>query len=205
MISKLPKNKNCTLAVSSGKRGMLRRLQVLDPRLASWLPCLILTGCWTPPVADVQPKGDARLIQQAIKVVAVKEDATVESIDADRGVIALKFADGLAATIKPPPGVADFSKIRAGDKGRARVAQELSVYVLIDGRLPGDDGKPKAVRTDAKVLQIDTAYRLLTLQYPNRQVEIFKVGLDAKLSAMEAGDSVTIETTELLALKVKKP
>ena len=184
----MPKNKNRTSAAPLGL-----------------LPFLVLAGCWTAPVADVQPKGDARLIQQAIKVVAVKEDATVQSIDLDRGVIVLQFADGLTATIKPAPGVANFSKIRAGDKGRAKVAQELSVYVLKDGQLPGADGKPKPVRTDAKVLQIDTAYRLLTLQYPNRQVEIFKVGLDAKLSAMEAGDSVAIETTELLALKVKKP
>jgi hypothetical protein len=101
-----------------------------------------LAGCWTAPVADVQPKGDARLIQHAIPVVAVKRDATVQSIDVDQGVIVLNFTDGITATAKPGPRMTNFSKIRAGDKGRATVAQELSVYVLIDGEVPGVDGRP---------------------------------------------------------------
>jgi hypothetical protein len=163
-----------------------------------------LAGCWTAPVADVQPKGEARLIQHAIPVVAVKDRATVQSIDVEQGVIVLNFADGVTATVKPGPRVKNFSTIRAGDKAKATVAQELSVYVLKDGLLPGADGKLEPVRIDAKVLQIDPAYRLLSLQYPNREVEVLKVGLDAKLSEMEAGDSVVIETTELLALKVQK-
>jgi hypothetical protein len=164
-----------------------------------------LAGCWTAPVADVQPKGDARLIQTAIPVVAVKDKATVQSIDQDQGVIVLNFSDGVAATLKPGPGVKNFSEIRAGDKARAKVVQELSVYVLIDGHLPGADGKLEPVKIDAKVLEIDRAYRLLTLQYANREVEVLKVGLEAKLSEMEAGDSVVIKTTELLALKRQKP
>ena len=163
-----------------------------------------LAGCWTAPHADVQPKGDARLIQRAIPVVAVKEDATVQSIDVDQRVVVLNFSDGITATVKPGPRVKNFSRIRAGDKAKATVAQQLSVYVLKDGLSPGVDGKLEPVRTDAKVLKIEPAYRLLTLQYPNRQVEVLKVGLDAKLSEMEAGDAVVIETTELLALRVQK-
>ncbi len=166
---------------------------------------ITLAGCWTAPVADVQPKGDARLIQGAIPVVAVKDRATVQSIDVDQGVIVLNFTDGLTAAVKPGPRVKNFSKIRAGDKAKATVARELSVYILIDGRLPGADGKLETVRIDAKVMDIDRAYRLLTLQYPNREVEVLKVGLDTKLSEMEAGDSVVIKTTELLALRIQKP
>ena len=165
---------------------------------------IALAGCWTAPVADVQPKGEARLIQHAIPVVAVKHDATVQSIDVDQGVIVLNFTDGVTATVKPGPRVKNFSTIRVGDKAKATVAQELSVYVLIDGQVGGVDGRPEPIGTDAKVLEIEPAYRLLTLQYPNREVEVLKVGLDAKLSEMEAGDSVVIKTTELIALRVKK-
>jgi hypothetical protein len=164
-----------------------------------------LAGCWTAPVADVQPKGDARLIQSAIPVVAVKDRATVQSIDQDQRVVVLNFSDGVTATVKPGPGIKNFSEIRAGDKARAKVAQELSIYVLKDGHLPGADGKLEPVKIDAKVLEIDRAYRLLTLQYTNREVEVLKVGLDAKLAEMEAGDSVVVKTTELLALKRQKP
>jgi hypothetical protein len=164
-----------------------------------------LAGCWTAPVADVQPKGDARLIQKAIPVVAVKDKATVQSIDPDQRVVVLNFSDGVTATVKPGPGVKNLSEIRAGDKARATVAQELSIYVLKDGHLPDADGKLEPVSIDAKVLEIDRAYRLLTLQYANREVEVLKVGLDAKLSEMEAGNSVVIKTTELLAIKIRKP
>jgi hypothetical protein len=152
----------------------------------------------------VQPKGDARLIQLAIPVEVVKDEATVQSIDFDQQVIALNFTDGTSATVKPSSRVTNFAKIRAGDKVKATVVQELSVYVLIDGMLPGADGRHQPVKTDAKVLQVDPAYRLLTLQYPNRHVEVLKLGLDAKFGDMEAGDSVAITTTGLRALRVQK-
>jgi hypothetical protein len=196
-------HKNSTRAGLIGVKGWLRHLRAAYCLVAAF-PAFGLGGCWTAPVADVQPKGDARLIQHAIPVVTVKHDATVQSIDADQGVIVLNFTDGTTATVKPGPRVDNFSKVHAGDKAKATVSQELSVYVLIGGQLPGDDGKLKPVRVDAKVLEIDPAYRLLTLQYPNREVEVLKVGLEAKLSEMEAGDSVLIETKELLAIKVKK-
>jgi hypothetical protein len=164
-----------------------------------------LSGCWTAPVAEVQPKGKARVIQLAIPVEVVKEDATLHAVDADQGLIVLDFTDGTSATVKPAPGVIDFSRIRPGDKAKkAKVVQELSVYVLIDGMLTGVDGQPEPIKTDARVLEIDRAYRLLSLKYPNGHVEVLKVGLDAKLADMEAGNSVAIKTTELRALKVRK-
>jgi len=104
----------------------------------------------------------------------------------------------------PGPRVKNLSQVRAGDKARATVAQELSVYVLRNGQLPGIDGKSEPVSPDAKVLMVEPSYRLLTLQYSNHQIETLKVGLEAKLSEMEAGDAVVVKTTELLALRVQK-
>ena len=161
-------------------------------------------GCWVPPRADVQPKGPARLIQAAVPVVSVKDDATVQSIDAAQGVIVLKFADGLTATVKSAPDLKNFSKVGAGNTVKATVAQDLSVYVLINGEAPGPDGKPVPVRTDARVLEIDPAYRLLTVEYANKSVEVLKVPLGTRLSEMEAGNSVMIETKELRAIKIRK-
>jgi hypothetical protein len=171
-----------------------------------WLSVMAfaLAGCWHAPVADVQPKGDARLIQRSLPVVAVKKGATVQSIDADQRIVVLGFPQGISAAVKPGPRVTNLAQIHAGDKARVTVAQQLSVYVLKNGQLPGIDGKPELIRTDAKVLMIEPSYRLLTLEYPNHQVETLKVGLDAKLSEMEAGDEVAIATTELLALRVQK-
>ena len=166
---------------------------------------LALAGCWTAPTANVQPKGEARLIQSAIPVESVKHRVTVQSIDADRRVIVLNFSEGTTATFKPGPQVANIHQIRAGDKVQATVAQELTIYVLKNGQVPGTGGKPETLEADAKVLRVDPSYRLLTLQYPNGQAQTFKVGLDVKLLEMEPGDIVVIRTMELIALRVEKP
>jgi hypothetical protein len=162
-----------------------------------------LAGCWTAPVANVQPKGQARLIQSAIAVVAVKDGATVQSVDADQRRVVLDFSDGTTATVTAGPDVKDFEKVRAGDRVRATVAQELSVYVLKNGLLPGVDGKSESIKSHAKVLTVEPSYRLLTVQYPSHRAETLKVGLDTKLQQMESGDDVVIETTQLLAVRVK--
>jgi hypothetical protein len=165
---------------------------------------LALAGCWTPPVANVQPKGEARLIQNAIRVQSVKDRVAVQSIDADRRLVVLTFSEGATATFKAGPQLANFNQIRAGDKVEATLAQELAVYVLKNGQVPGTSGKPEAVKADARVLAVDPSYRLLTLQYPNGRAETFKVGLDVKLLEMEAGDTVVARTMELIALRVEK-
>jgi hypothetical protein len=169
------------------------------------LIALALGGCWTAPIADVQPKGEARLIQSAIRVESVKDLATVQSINADRRIIVLKFSEGTTAKLKAGPQVANFYQIESGDKVQATVAQELSIYVLQNGQAPGTGGKPEAIKADARVLTVDPSYRLLTLQYSNGQAETFKVGLDVKLLEMEPGDAVVVRTLELIALRGEKP
>jgi hypothetical protein len=164
-----------------------------------------LAGCWTAPVANVQPKGEARLIQSGIRVESVKDGVTVKSINADQRFIVLNFSEGATATFKPGPQVGNFHQVRAGDKVQATVAQELAIYVLKNGQAPGAGGKPEAIKADAKVLMVDPSYRLLTLQYPNGQAETFKVGLDVKLLEMESGDSVVVRPLELIALQVEQP
>ena len=97
-----------------------------------------------------------------------------------------------------------FHAIRAGDKVQATVAQELAIYVAKNGQVPGSGGKLETIEADARVLQVDPSYRLLTLQYPNGQTETFKVGLDVKLLEMEPGDVVVVRNTELITLRADK-
>jgi len=118
-------------------------------------------------------------------------------------LIVLSFSEGTKATFKPGPQVTNFYQILAGDKIQAKVAQELTIYVLKNGQVPGTGGKPEAVKADAKVLTVDPSYRLLTLQYPNGQAETFKVGLNVKLLEMEPGDAVVVRPLELIALRVE--
>jgi hypothetical protein len=163
---------------------------------------LALAGCWTAPVANVQPKGEPRLIQADIPVRSVRSPVIVESVDPGARTMVLRMPDGAqASTYKVSPAVSDLDRFRPGDKVRATVTEELSVYVLRDGQLPGTDGAAQTIAVNAKVLSVDPSYRLLTLQYPDGQNETFKVGLDGKLREMEAGDAVVIRPVEVVALK----
>jgi hypothetical protein len=184
------------------------RSGTLNRGAGSLLLCVLalgLAGCWTAPVANVQPKGEARLIQGGIRVESVKDGVTVKTINADQRFIVLSFLEGATATFKPGPKVDNFYQIRAGDKVQATVAQELAIYVLKNGKGPGASGKLEAIKADAKVLMVDPSYRLLTLQYPNGQTETFKVSLNVKLLEMESGDSVVVRPLELIALQVERP
>jgi len=168
------------------------------------ITALALTGCWTPPNANVQPKGEPRLVQGGIPVESVKHHATVESVDAGQRAITLKLADGTTTACKVSPQVKDFDKIRVGDKVNVTLAEELTVYVLKDGRLPVAGGMDETIAFNAKVQFVDPSYRLLTLQYLDGKTEVFKVGLDTKVLEMQPGDDVVVKITEAKAVRIEK-
>jgi hypothetical protein len=160
---------------------------------------LLLTGCWTAPVATVQPHGEARLIQGAIAVKSVKDTAVVSSVERSAGTIVLRTSGRPeTSTYKLGPKVSGLDGIRAGDVVQATVTEDLTIYALHDGQLPDAGG---TVSVDARVLMVDPGYRLLTLQYPDGQKETFKVPLGTRLEQMEPGDSVVIQPLEVLALR----
>ena len=165
---------------------------------------LALTGCWTPPNANVQPKGEPRMIQSGIPVESVKDKATVESVDAGQRLLNLKLSDGTLMSCQAGAQVKDFDQIKSGDTVKVTLAEELAVYVLKDGRLPGAGGSDEVIHINAKVQSVDPSYRLLTLQYADGKTEVFKVGLDAKVLEMAPGDDVVVKITEAKAVRIEK-
>ena len=163
-----------------------------------------LSGCWTPPVANVQPKGPQGLIQEGIAVESVKSPGIVQSVDHATRTLILSpgISDKTTRTVKVGSEVSNFDKIKPGDNVQARIAETLAVYVLHDGKAPGAGGTPEAVPSDAKVLSVDPSYRLLTLEYPDGRQETMKVSRDVKLSQMESGNDVVIRSGEAVGLRV---
>ena len=139
--------------------------------VAACLPvfALTLTGCWTPPNANVQPAGKPGLIQGGIPVDIIQYPVTVEAVDADRRTISLKNAGGSTKIFTVTESVQNFDQVKVGDLVKATVKAELSVYILDHGRLPNANGttRPKTINFNAKVLTVDPSYRLLTLQFTN--------------------------------------
>ena len=165
----------------------------------------LLAGCWSAPTATVQPGGESRLIQGAIAVESVKPPAVIQSIDPDaREMTVLSQAQTGPVIYRVSPAVRNLSRLQAGDRIRATVAEELTVYVSRDGpnQPSSTDGLPQTVA--ARVLSVDRSYRLLTLRFPDGYDETFKVSRSVKLDEMEAGDSVSIIPVEMIGLKRKK-
>jgi hypothetical protein len=165
---------------------------------------LTLTGCWTPPNANVQPPGEPRLIQSGVPAGNNHVRATVQSVDASQRVLNLKLADGTPLTCTVNPSVENFSQVQAGDEIKVALDLKLAVYVLKDGQLQGAGGKEEVIPFVAKVQTVDPSYRLLKVQFLNGQIMEFKTSLDAKLLEMEPGDAVVLQSAGATAIKIEK-
>ncbi len=165
---------------------------------------LTLTGCWTPPNANVQPPGAPRLIQNGVSASNNHVCATVQSVEASQRVLNLKLADGTAITCTVNPAVKNFDQVQAGDQIKVTLDLKLAVYVLQDGRLPGAGGKEEVIPFIAKVQTVDPSYRLLKVQFSNGQTAELKASLDAKLEEMQPGDAVVLQHAEATAIHIEK-
>lgn len=164
---------------------------------------IALAGCWTPPNANVQPQGEPRLIQDGIRAESLDNPVTVQSVDAAQGAVVIKLGDGAIANCKLGPKVKNAGQISPGDRAEADLTVELAVYLLANGRLL-DGTTAEKLGVNAKVLQVDPSYRLLTLQYPDGRTETVKAVLGARLVEMAPGDSVVVHPVEVAKIRVKK-
>jgi hypothetical protein len=153
---------------------------------------VLLSGCWVPPSATVRPGGSPRVIADGIVVERVAEPATVAAVDRSARTLALSMPGVALATYGIGRGVPDWGDIRVGDRVRATIRQDLTVYVAPAGESAG-----------ARVLVVDPSYRVLTVRYPNGRTETFKIGLHTRMQGMEAGDSVTIRPLDVIRLRVR--
>jgi hypothetical protein len=182
------------------------QVRLPNPALALSLmlfAALALPGCWTPPRSDLQPPGEPRLIADHIRAQSKEHRALVQAVDAQSRTLRLVSATRRSPSTYPvSPYVSGLGQIKPGDRIQATVLDELSVYVLHADEPAFIGGK--RIEADARVLSVDPSYRLLTVQYPDGGRKTFKVGLGAKLEAVQAGDSVVIRAVELAALKRRK-
>jgi len=174
------------------------------PLMLAASSALVLSGCWTPPNANVQPAGNPGLIQGGIPVEVIQDDVKIVSLDADQRIITLSHADGTMKSYAINASVKNVPALKVGDTVTAYVNARVSVYILKNGELPGPDGTSHAIRSDAKVQQVDPSYRLLTVQFASGQVLTVKAGLDVQLEKMAPGDDVTVLSEEISLIKVKK-
>jgi hypothetical protein len=163
---------------------------------------LALPGCWTPPRSDVQPPGEPRLIADHIRVRSHEDPAIVQAVDVRARTVSLvSVRRSSPALYSVSPRVSRLGRVYTGERIRATLVDELSVYVLPAGEpvIAGERIEPQA-----RVLSVDPSYRRLVIQYPDGEHETFKVGLAVKLRTMHAGDAVVIRPVDLIALKRRR-
>jgi Cu/Ag efflux protein CusF len=184
------------ILIMSFGRPMLRALVVVA--------ALGQSACWSPHVATIQPKGPPRLIQSAIAVESVKPRSVVQSVDPDaRTITVLSPGETAPRSYTVSPAIGALKSLKAGDKVKVKVLEELTVYVSRSDQVEARTVAGLPEYADARVLSLDRSYRLLTVRFPNGRDETFKVSLQVRLSEMEAGDEVSIRPVQAIALRRK--
>jgi hypothetical protein len=165
---------------------------------------LFAAGCWTVPNANVQPDGTPGMIQEGIIVDSVLDPAVVSAKDDNLHTLTLTLPDGTSKTYQTGPDLKHFDEVQTGQTIKAKVTEQLTVYLLDNGQLPAGS-TAASLGVNARVLTVDPSYRLLTVQYANGQSEIFKPGIGTLLQKMAPGDSVVIKPGTVTSIKIRKP
>jgi hypothetical protein len=194
---------------------MKNKIVKLAPLLL--LPCaLLLAGCWTNPYVLKPATGDPAFVGSMVIVNSYDAEATVESIDPASRQIILKYTDGTSTTNIAGPEIVNFDKIAAGDLVKAKIGEEIGIFLVKNGPLPTTTGgvmiqgaakgaNPagvivSTVDMNARVIMADRSYRMLTLKYANGVVKTFKVPLPYTLEHVAVGDDLVLRATQTIAL-----
>jgi hypothetical protein len=174
-----------------------------------WVPLvacvgMALSGCWTPPSADVRPGGRPRVIEKGIEVEHGAGAARIESLDPVARTVVLSVRGTSLPACRIGRGVRHWRRLHSGDRVRARIEEVLTVYVPPANEPARAHGGARARAASARVLTVDPSYRLLTLQYANGGTETFKIGLHTRMGGIRAGDSVTVRPVEVLELRARR-
>ena len=156
----------------------------------------------------------------AIAVDTFTTTATVTGIDADRHELTLATQNGRREKYKAALDSSLQTAIRIGDRVTAVLTEEVAVTLGKGAGPIGTSGggvalapvgsKPGAVIVDtseitAKVIGIDVRRHKLTFELPDGTTRTVKAGRKIDLSAVQPGETVTMQVGESLAVTVEKP
>ncbi len=147
--------------------------------------------------------------------------ATVESVDPATRMVTSRPPKGETKSIHLGKEAVNFDQIKAGDKVRAILADEIAISVSKGGPAPSDDeggvimlapkgDKPGMLIADTdqisgKIQSIDTDKRMITFTQADGTSKTVKAGRKVDISQLKAGDDITARVTEALAIVVEKP
>ncbi len=175
---------------------------------------LMITSCSTTSDSD-QP------IAGGVAVDAVQGTDTVQSVDPATRTVVLMHSDGTTSSYECGSDVRNFDQIKVGDQVTATVAESVAIVLVKGGMAPAAGtssvivrapmgAKPAGKMVDtvgftAKVISVDAASRMVTLQTPDGQNQTVKVGPNVDLGNVNPGDDVGVQVTRAFAISVTSP
>jgi hypothetical protein len=174
---------------------------------------LLIGGCASEPPEPVTAENTQTL------------SATVESIDLDKRLVALRAPDGRTATVEVAPEVRNLSQVQPGDKvvvryyealaaqlkkkGESETLDKVDVADAVAVAAPGE--KPaglvgSTVTTTVVIDSVDQSFNTVTFKGPNgtlRTVSIESPEGQKFIDRLRKGDEVEVTYTEALAISVE--
>jgi hypothetical protein len=227
------------LALMVEERSYAMKMKLHTTAILVLVPAAILTlsGCSSEPKEQGTSSGFSELDQskgQSSTTVAVRpgepggtvvqtyqETATVTEIDKAARKLTLQAPDGTKVTVKAGPEVVNFDQIQVGDQVKAKVTEQLVIFVRKSGEASPEGqvttvalapvgAKPGVTMADteettAKVTAIDLKDHKATVQFQDGTFKTFKVREDVDLTKRSVGEEVVIRSTQAVAISVEKP
>lgn len=178
---------------------------------------IALSGCATEPENAAASVSLPRILAGN----TVRVTATVEAVDKQNRVLALRDPGGEVRIMKIDPAIKNFDKIERGDRVNTEYLEEVAVYIEAPGmalkdetasitaKAPGD-GKPSGAVVDivqrrATVQDIDYANRIVTLRAPDGSVRTIRVAPTiGPLDKISKGDPIVVRYTQIVAIGITK-
>jgi len=182
------------------------------------LALFTLTACSSP--SGTEESTAIETPDGAIVVDTFTTTATVTAIDAARRQLTLVQPNGRRDRYKAGPEVVNFDQIRIGDQVKAVLTEEVAVAIGKGTAPVGTSGvgvalapvgaMPGGVVVDtseitAKVTAVDARKHKVTFELPDGRTRTVKAGRKVDLSAVQPGETVTMQVGEGLAVTVEKP
>ena len=161
----------------------------------------------------------AKPVSGTVAAAAVQVTATVVKIDHKTREVTLKAADGREETFIVDEAAKNLDQVKKGDTVTATYTEAL-VYEVMKGGKPGAEQTAAAVAAPAgskpagamgqsttvtvSIVAIDAKAPSITFKGPAGNKQTFKVASADKLQGVKVGDTVVINYTEAIAIRVEK-
>ena len=181
---------------------------------------LAFTSCSTIP-QGTEEITEIETADGAIIVDTFTMTATVTGIDAAKKKVTLVTPNGQKSTYTANgPEAVNFSQVKIGDQVKARVTEDVAVFIghgappsaMVGAgvALAPVGAKPGGVLVEtmqvtAKVISVDAKKHKVTFALPDGTTKNVKTGKKVDLSTVRPGDNVTVQIGEGLAITVEKP